>query len=275
MIFQDERIRLFSNSFFQDSEQPTLRQEWITAEAFDYSLRSLEQIDGYLLRVRGEQASQDEWARMILRCGSYVGEVIRQNCTTVDYHWLSYEDALKVNPGIAQFGESISTVFALYHAPTTLCFPLARIEKFLELGSENSTLAFAEVMLSQAIATPSSSAAETLYQQAQQRWAEVVDLAVYDDEEVILGTAPLLESALSSDPHHIPSLTLLSELLMMLGAYEEAKDVVRRLREIEPEDEVHQTKQQLLESLNTSDRNECFQVELWLLEKWRTIDGWS
>ncbi|MBD2019952.1 hypothetical protein H6F43_07090 [Leptolyngbya sp. FACHB-36] len=275
MIFQDDRLCGFSGLFFQDSEQPTFRQEWITAEMLDYSLESLRQVDDFLLRVRHEQASQDEWARMILRCGAYVGEVIRRNCRTVDYHWLGYDDAVKVNSSIAEFGKSIGTIFALYYAPETVCFPLGRIEKFLQLGSENSVFDFAEVMLSRAIAVPSPNAAESLYQHAQQQWAEAIDLSLYDDEEIILGTTPLLESALNSDPNHVPSLTLLSELLIMLKAYEEAKDLVYKLRAIEPENEIHSTKQQLLEGLDRSDFEQRFRLECWVLEKWRTIDNWS
>jgi tetratricopeptide (TPR) repeat protein len=269
MIFQDERLRVFSELFFQDSDQPTLRQEWLSPTVFDYSCQSLRYVDEFLLRLHSEQAASDKWAGVILRGGAYVGEVIRRNCTIVDYHWLNYDDAVQVNPSMAEFGKRIGTAFALYHAPRTLCFPLARVEECLNLGYEKRVFAFAEVMLGQVVAAPSTEAAESLYQQARQRCTEAIKLSVYDDREVILGITPPLESALRSNPTHIPSLSLLSELLIMLKAYEEAKSLVRKLREIEPDNDVHQTKQHRLEHLNVSNFDECFDLEEWVLEQWR------
>ncbi len=52
--------------------------------------------------------------------------------------------------------------------------------------------------------------ADELYQQARQRWLEVIDLSVYDDQNIIYDTISILEKALRQDPTHIKSLTLLT-----------------------------------------------------------------
>ncbi len=272
MIFQDDRLIAFSKLFFQPSDPPTLKQEWITAELFDYSIDSLKHIDRYLLAIRDQQASQEEWSRTILRCGAYVGEVIRRSSQAGSYHWLNYEDAVKVNSDVSEFGKSIGTLFVLYHPPKTIYFPLTRIEKFLAQGSENSVFDFAQILVSPAMADLPDDAADIYYQQARQRWVEVLGLSLYDDKKIIVGITPLLESALRINPNHIPSLSLLSELFIMLEAYEEAKGLASKLQALEPANEIHAKKQQLLEHTGTFD--ERFELKYWIVDELWAAHKW-
>jgi tetratricopeptide (TPR) repeat protein len=275
MNFQDDNLAQFAASFLHHPERQTFRQEWIAPELFDYSLASLEHVDTYLLSVREDNTiEQEDYSYLVLRCGAYVGEVIRHHSQTVDYHWLGYDDVIKISPDVEKFGKNLATAFALYYPPDTVWFPLARIEKMLQEGSESSVAAFADIMLNLPINVQPTISAHFLYEQVTTPWAEVVELSLYDHEEHIHRFTPLLEAALKADPNHKPSLELLGELLIMLGSYQEAKLLVERLIQIEPENEVHRMKHDLLVSLDPDNFDDCFELEYWLKEKWRTVDGW-
>ena len=64
--------------------------------------------------------------------------------------------------------------------------------------------------------------AAELYTQAYRQWREVVELDLQDSEDIVYGIMPLLIQGLGLDPDHLPSLDLLSDMLMEIGAYDEA-----------------------------------------------------
>ncbi len=76
-----------------------------------------------------------------------MGEVILRNARGKTYHWLDYEGALRVNPGIADYGESLGGAAVLWDGADGLTFPLGKIQKFLDNGREDSVQFFAHVMI--------------------------------------------------------------------------------------------------------------------------------
>ena len=80
-----------------------------------------------------------------------------------------------------------------------------------------------------------NSTADDLHAQADQQWREVVELGLHDAEDLVYGIMPLLVRALSLNPNHLPSLDLLSDLLMEIDACEEAVEFVEKLLTLAPD----------------------------------------
>ncbi len=78
--------------------------------------------------------------------------------------------------------------------------------------------------------------AAELYARAYQQWREVVELGLHDSEDLVYGIMPLLVEALNLDPDHLPSLDLTSDMLMEVGAYEEAIELVEKMLSLLPDD---------------------------------------
>lgn len=78
--------------------------------------------------------------------------------------------------------------------------------------------------------------ATELYARAYQQWREVVELGLHDSEDLVYGIMPLLVEALNQDPDHLPSLDLTSDMLMEVGAYEEATELVEKMLSLIPDD---------------------------------------
>jgi hypothetical protein len=114
--------------------------------------------------------------------------------------------------------------------------------------------------------------AQDLYEQARRRWAEAIDLGLYDDTKVILGTTGLLQQAIKLDPRHVRALALLCDLLAAHTAYAEAASLVQRLIELEPTREEHQRRQNLLALPNGREKHG--EIIGYLAVKWQTTSDW-
>lgn len=117
--------------------------------------------------------------------------------------------------------------------------------------------------------------AEELYREARARWAAIVDLSVYDDEEIITRVASALEPARAQDPKHVKTLVLLSDILMQLGALDEAMDAIDTLVELEPTSPTHAEKKRLVLALQadfTSENRDA--VREFIEERWTETDDW-
>jgi tetratricopeptide (TPR) repeat protein len=77
--------------------------------------------------------------------------------------------------------------------------------------------------------------ATELYARACQQWREVVELGLHDSEDLVYGIMPLLVEALNLDPDHLASLDLMSDMLMEVGAYEEATELVEKILSLTPD----------------------------------------
>lgn len=84
--------------------------------------------------------------------------------------------------------------------------------------------------------------ASELFTKARQQWRDAVELGLHDSEDIVSGILPLLVQGLRSDPDHWPSLDLLSDMLMEIGAYDEAVEFAEKMRDLRPEDADFQRK---------------------------------
>jgi len=131
------------------ADDPTPGSELLDASRLDFTVESLGFVDDYLdqMRQRHLVEGDEDYGKLVLRCGAYVGEVILRNARSKTYHWLDYKGALKINKSIADFGESLGGAAVLWDSATGLTFPLAKVQKFLDNGREDSVQFFAEVVM--------------------------------------------------------------------------------------------------------------------------------
>lgn len=77
--------------------------------------------------------------------GAYIGEVIKQNASA-DYHWYDNEQAIQLDPSIAQYGDDFGVVAVLHSASKNrIIFPLAKVMKCIDDGDDLRT--YVEVMI--------------------------------------------------------------------------------------------------------------------------------
>ena len=122
--------------------------EILKSAHLDFGLASLGIVDQYLEMVRSEGMEGELLVKFVLRCGAYVGEVIRQHSTEFrKWHWLDYDTALGVDSRLVSLGKCLGTAAVLWDGEDGFCFPLAKVGKYLQNGSEDSVKFFAEVLL--------------------------------------------------------------------------------------------------------------------------------
>lgn len=145
----DETFHDYSIMLHSDPYNPTFRSELLSPKDFDYSLRSLENLEAYLRKIRKDKNVEADWNRTVLRCGAYVGEVIRLADPDHDWHWIDFATAQRLNPKNPLFeAKSIGKVAILVNMKESYWFPLAKVCKFLENGEADSVNAFASVAIS-------------------------------------------------------------------------------------------------------------------------------
>ena len=130
-------------------DDPTPGMELLDSSRLDFTVKSLRFVDDYLARMRKRKLEEegDDYYKLVLRCGAYVGEVILRNAQGTTFHWLDYNGALKISKSIADFGECLGSAAALWDSDTGLWFPLSKVQKFLDNGREDSVQFFAEVVI--------------------------------------------------------------------------------------------------------------------------------
>ena len=147
-IFSDQAYLEVADMLTSEENKPTYRRDLLNRDSLDYSLESLKQIDSYLEAIRQDEIVKDDMIRLALRSGAYVGEVIKR-LSKVEYHWLEFEEAKKQSKIVKMNGMSLSTAVVLWAHPETLIFPVAKICKYIEFGSEDSVFALANFIINE------------------------------------------------------------------------------------------------------------------------------
>jgi hypothetical protein len=131
------------------ADDPTPGSELLNASRLDFTVKSLKFVDDYLARIRKRKLDEDseDYSKLVLRCGAYIGEVILRNARGPTFHWLDYKSALKINKDIADFGECLGSAAVLWDSGTGLWYPLSKVQKFLDNGREDSVRFFADVVI--------------------------------------------------------------------------------------------------------------------------------
>jgi hypothetical protein len=150
---QNDAFADLAQMFLSDPEDPTPGSESLNVARCNFSLESLRVIDAHLEGMRGRRLQSPELMKLVLRCGAYVGEVVRRHASTAKpWHWITYEEAVRLDPRLASLGQTLGTAAVVWDGESGFCFPLARVGKYLEHGSEDSVHVFAQGILAKTAA---------------------------------------------------------------------------------------------------------------------------
>lgn len=133
------------------SDLPTPLKEFLDPQRLDYSLESLKLVDTYLDKIRKNKKllTEDQLIKVIVRCGSYCGEVVRK-LSKNDLYWIDYDTAISVDSRVKSFEKSVYTYYILFSEPNNFSFPLTKVGKYLDNGPEDSLYFLAVMLLSPA-----------------------------------------------------------------------------------------------------------------------------
>jgi len=141
---QDAAFADLAQMFLSDPDDPTPGGESLDVARCDFSVESLRVVDGHLETMRGRRLEGPALMKLVLRCGAYVGEVVRRHAATgTPWHWITYAEAVKLDGRLASLGQGLGTAAVLWDGEGGFVFPLARVGKYLEHGAEDSVRAFA------------------------------------------------------------------------------------------------------------------------------------
>jgi hypothetical protein len=136
---QDQAFSDLAQMFLSDRDDPTPGSESLNVAQCDFSLESLRVIDAHLEAMRGRHLEGQAMMKLVLRCGAYVGEVVRRHVATgTPWHWITYDDAVKLDARLASLGQSLGAAAVLWDGEHRFVFPLARVGRYLENGAEDS-----------------------------------------------------------------------------------------------------------------------------------------
>lgn len=152
----DVNLAVFGiSSFLLDDTNIEIRtpfKQYLKQNKLDYSLESLKIIDDYLeqVRKRENELKEQEYDKVILRCGAYCGEVMRRQPAGKNYQWITEEEAIKKDSSIKNFAYPMLTTYGLYDPKRqAFAFPMAKVAKFLQDGRGESLYFYAKAMLAE------------------------------------------------------------------------------------------------------------------------------
>lgn len=117
-----------------------LEKKLFDEKLIDYSVKSLNYIERYLDKIREDKSilSEEKCAKVVYKCGAYVGEVIKKH-TNGRFNWISFDDAAKNHPDIQDFGKSLDVLYVLEDKKNSVViFPLAKVAKYINNGLQDS-----------------------------------------------------------------------------------------------------------------------------------------
>jgi len=147
---QDKPLSDLAQMFLSFPQDPTPGSEALETSRLDFSVNSLAVVDQHLEVMRKRKLEDTMFTKFVLRCGAYVGEVIRRHVPMMSWHWLKHEDAARLDESVAKFEKGLSTAAILWDGKKGFWFPLGKVIKYLENGEEDSVKFFAEVVISRA-----------------------------------------------------------------------------------------------------------------------------
>ena len=112
--------------------------------------------------------------------------------------------------------------------------------------------------------------ATDLYTQADQQWREAVELDLQSSEDIVYAIMPLLAQSLNLEPDYLPSLDLLSDMLMEVGAYDEAVEFAERLHDLAPNEADYERK---MTALTGEEQHRRRLVRAYLRQKRQRLTG--
>jgi hypothetical protein len=148
---QDQALADLAQMFLLNPDDPTPGGESLNVTRCDFTVESLVAVDDHLEVMRGRSLEGEAMMKFVLRCGAYVGEVIRrQSPTAKPFHWLKYDDAVRLDRRLVSVGKGLGSAVVLWDGEEGFCFPLSKVGKYLENGAEDSVSVFARMIIARA-----------------------------------------------------------------------------------------------------------------------------
>ncbi|OTG79777.1 hypothetical protein B9T31_16765 [Acinetobacter sp. ANC 4558] len=139
-----------SISFYESKKDPIYLHKMLNIQKLDFSMESLKQVDIYLEKVRNKNfrdlPNNQQW-EIILRTGAYVGETIKKNDQKSQWIWVDYETAKNKDPELFNMMPDSSLYAAVLTNGENYIFPLDKVAKYLENGSEDSLAFYGQAIL--------------------------------------------------------------------------------------------------------------------------------
>lgn len=146
---ENKEVAPISLLLVKNSEGNVLGQ-YLNTDTLNFSITSLRKVDQYLEKIRKnrKKLSGEEIKKVILRCGTYLGEVIVKTYPK-RFTWISYKTTSKVYEGEHfPLEQDITTCFVLYdRLNDKFWFPLGKVYKFIYYGRAENLWSFATICL--------------------------------------------------------------------------------------------------------------------------------
>ena len=130
----------------QEKQNPVYKRELLDEKKLDFTLESIRHIDQYLSQIRNDELDEQEYMKVVLRCGAYIGETMRK--INPDWNWFDHKQACKLFDWLQADEPMLSTTAILHNINEGhVAFPLAKVMKFIDNGEEDSTYFFAHTFI--------------------------------------------------------------------------------------------------------------------------------
>ena len=144
--YLDQEFSDLAEMLTKDTQRPTHKRELLDSPKLNYSVDTLSHLEEFLVTVQRDKLTDEQKAVVVLRCGAYLGEVVRRH-SKPEFHWLGFSEAAKLSTQVGALGMSLGTSGVLYRQPDEFAFPLGKVGKFLESGEGESVRMFAAVLI--------------------------------------------------------------------------------------------------------------------------------
>ena len=138
----DDLAYMFNN----EQKDPIYKLDFLKNRKLDFSYNSLKIVDQYLIEIRKiglDKLSNEEFTRIVVRTGAYVGKTIRKNDKSEQWNWVDFENAQKISPEFFKDSEKSLAYAAVLTDGQQFTFPLNKVIKFLNNGEEDSLYFYA------------------------------------------------------------------------------------------------------------------------------------
>ena len=138
----DDLAYMFNN----EQKDPIYKLDFLKNRKLDFSYNSLKIVDQYLIEIRKiglDKLSNEEFTRIVVRTGAYVGKTIRKNDKSEQWNWVDFENAQKISPEFFKDSEKSLAYAAVLTDGQQFPFPLNKVIKFLNNGEEDSLYFYA------------------------------------------------------------------------------------------------------------------------------------
>jgi hypothetical protein len=124
------------------------RGDLIDTAKLDFSVASLGHVNAYLDFLQRNPPPSKEITKVMFRCGGYLGEVIRKASPPNSCRWLSYDQAVRLNPTRAQNPMDPHTFVSMYNnSVDVFSYPIGKVFRRIARGDPDSIEEFAKLAI--------------------------------------------------------------------------------------------------------------------------------